>query len=149
MAFRVAGGRIRGFRSLRPIWPDLSGAFEDIRREALVERLVARRRAPGEGTAAAGCAGAPSNFELRQPVRSSISVRWPEPPDPEDESEPCGNPDVYTAETWEDHDIRVENPDDSEQYVMVKRLDTVCFLRGDGTQVQLDLTKIWQTIEAE
>lgn len=118
----------------------------DIQRETLIERLVARRRAPGEEAVAAGCAGGPSNFNLNT-VRSNPSVSWPEPPNP-DADAVCDNPLVYTIETWTCHVDEVPNDDDPSLVYEVLRFDTMCFKTAEGRLVQLDMTKAWQTIEA-
>lgn len=122
------------------------GPFEDIRREALVERLVARRRAPGEDSDASGCAGVPANFVEPSTGGGSVSVTWPDEPDDPDEGSPEAA--VYTAVWWELEDVRVENPEDSEQYVITKRILQARYRRPDNTEVTLDNRPIFDDFPA-
>jgi len=114
------------------------------RTQRLVERLVKRRRAPGEDTEASVCIGGPANFSPRQ-FTGTTRVTWPNdnPPD-----EPDAAPEIYTAIWWELEDVRVENPEDSEQYVITKRILQARYRRPDGSEVQLDNQPIFADFPA-
>ena len=127
-----------------PSLAEIFGPGEDIRREALVERLVARRRAPGEDAVAEGCAGAPSNFIKPPTSRTTITVSWPDTPAEEQAPEA----EIHTAIWWDLEEVRVENPEDSEQYVITKRIKQARYQRPNGTEYQQDYRPILTAISA-
>ena len=114
------------------------------RHDRLVERLVAKRLAPGEGQTASLCVGAPSRFEFI-PLPRYPSVIWPDGETPEErEDEPL----LYEAVWWELEDVRVENPDDSDQYIITKRIVQARYKGPDGREHQFDNRPIFADFPA-
>jgi hypothetical protein len=114
------------------------------RTQRLVERLVKRRRVPGEDEEASVCIGGPANFD-RRTFSGTTRVNWPndEPPDEMPDEVP-----VHIAVWWEGHEIRVENAQDSEQFVDTFRLDKVRWRKPGGEEYEQDASPIWAKIEA-
>jgi hypothetical protein len=105
-------------------------AFRE-RKDQALERL---RAVPGESFEAELCWGeAPSNFPgTSDDPSSGFSTSQPDDEDEPAEPGPAG--DLAWTEEWEKNKrntekIRVENPDDAEQYVMVERLK-VLYMRA-------------------
>ena len=124
---------------------DILVDFYADRTQRLVERLVKRRRAPGEDTEASLCIGGPADFDHFE-ATSRVTVTFPGGnPDnpPEDEALQ-----TYLAVRWELEDVRVENPADSEQYVITKRIKQARYRRPDGSEVQLDNRPIFADFPA-
>lgn len=96
-----------------------------------------RRLLAGEDTDASICAGGPSRFlrqDLEEPFRmpdfsSRIEVIWPDRP-PGDGGEGDGDDEgaaIYD-EIWREVEvIRIENPEDSEMWVDVERIQSIAF----------------------
>lgn len=107
-----------------------------------------RQPLPGEEDAAFISWGAPSRFitpQLTQPVTSSTSfggagggsfrVIWPDADKPkksEIERE-------YTEIEREVETIKITNPDDAQQYVMVERISEISFRAPDGSTAKFVL----------
>lgn len=116
----------------------VSGSFGDAVRgftaaELLLQRLVKQRPADGEESAAEAIWGKPSNFQVADinelgTVNEGTVVVWP------DDQGTFVTP--ITTINFEETErtvttVRVENPDDSDQYVMVKRVETITFKGPD------------------
>jgi hypothetical protein len=88
--------------------------------------------------------GGPSSFTITDPEKNtnpSVTYHWPDDGNKDDEPK-----EIHIAEydevsrCWET--IRVENPEDSEQYVMVRNSTRVVFVgRDDGRYIALNLAK--------
>ncbi|WP_027037873.1 hypothetical protein [Mesorhizobium ciceri] len=103
--------------------------------EDVLKRALARVPAEGDGEAHFRFGG-PSSFTLTQPDAKSnpgTTVTWPDDGNQDDEPK-----DIHIIEfdevsrCWET--IRVENPDDAEQYVMVRNTTRIVFLGRDDQQ---------------
>jgi len=86
--------------------------------------------------------GKPSDFDITtpnqptQPSYTSVTVNMGTSPQPDDIV-------LYTYnEVWrQESDVRVENPDDPEQYVMVARTESIIFeSQDDGFYLQFNFT---------
>ena len=119
--------------------------FHAERTARLIERLTARRRAPGESDEATLCVGVAANFD-DVTVTSHVSVRWPDGP-PDDPPDDAGVL-HYEAIWWDTEDVRIENPDDAEQYVIDRRVKRVRYLGPDGRQHEYDNRPIWAETES-
>ena len=117
-----------------PGMSEIFGPAGDIRREALIERLVARRRAPGEETVASGCAGAEANFTPPTNSRISVQINWPNEPD----DDPTDDAPRYSEQSAVVREVRVTNPDDAEQYVDILARNASKLRRDDGTEFWID-----------
>jgi hypothetical protein len=103
-----------------------------------------RKPLPGEDGEAFISWGASSRFirpNLSEPLRSDTSlgeggfkITWPK-----DEEEEEKTVRQYSEISRETETIRVENPDDEEQYVMVERINTIDFSSPDGSTVRFIL----------
>lgn len=95
--------------------------------ELLLQRLVKQRPKDGEESAAEAIWGKPSNFQVADinngsEVTEDTVVIWPD-----DQGNFSTSPVVtinFTEVDKETEDVRIENPDDSEQYVIVRRRKT-------------------------
>jgi hypothetical protein len=104
-----------------------------------------RQPLPGENDLAFISWGAPSRFitpQLTQPVTSSsrfgsggFRVTWPEDEKPQ-KSEVNR---IYAEISRTVDTIKVENPDDPEQYVMIERIDEIEFRAPDGSTATFKL----------
>ncbi|MEK9752502.1 MAG: hypothetical protein VW338_04725 [Rhodospirillaceae bacterium] len=97
--------------------------------DKLVNRLIARRPGPSDGEASLRWGG-PSRFEARAPEYPTITITGGS-----DDQDVIDELDVPTLE-FEEHErtvseIRVENPDDPDQYVMVERIETITWRGPD------------------
>lgn len=129
--------------------PVLSGIFREWEEsQRMLDRLVLERPAENEEAEAYDRFGKKSDFDLvfsggdrfvaEQP---SINVIWPKDPECDEDSILAGTlladecdeekPKVleYTEVNRVSEDVRVENPDDSDQYVIVQRVKEM-LLRG-------------------
>lgn len=110
----------------------------------LLKRLVALRELPRENQEADLRWGKPANFlrlvsgGVEVPEQPTLIVIWPENSE-EEETEQEPPPLVYNEESRVVETIRVENPDDSEQYVDVERITSIVFRGGDGRRHQFNL----------
>lgn len=99
--------------------------------EAILQRALARVKPEGDGEAHFRF-GKPARFEqATQQSGPSIRVEYP------DDTGQIDDPEIVVLDfdeiDREEETIRVENPADSEQYVMVKRCKRILFLgRADG-----------------
>ena len=92
-----------------------------------IRRLIARRPGPFDGEATARW-GRPANFETRAPDTVSHTIQWPED---EEEIEVQVPEMIFDELDREEEEVRVENPDDPEQYVIEARPTQVRFLGPD------------------
>lgn len=100
---------------------------------------------PGEGSDAYIAWGAPSRFispQITQPVTSSTSfggggyrVEWPD--DTKKNKSKVKREYTETSRTVDT--IRIENPEDKTQYVMVERIEEIEFRAPDGSTVVFKL----------
>lgn len=114
------------------------------RGERFLTRLLARKPSVDEEAEAHVRWGGPSDFLLTLrggpryiPVVEIIN--WPEDRDGEEEEEP--QPILEWTEvpgTRETSDVRVENPDDADQYVIVQRAEKVLFHTHEGEYIRLN-----------
>lgn len=104
--------------------------------DLLVSRLVKLRPKDGEGAEAEAIWGKASNFSVLDVTEKddggvAVIVNWPK----DDTSLDGFEVDVPTLEFEEFHRtvtvVRIENPDDSDQYVMVERIDDITFKGPD------------------
>jgi hypothetical protein len=95
--------------------------------------------------------GRPSRFEFLDPTgdtNPTVTINWPENPDCEDSilrpfaADGC---DMEGTEVLEYDEVdrletlvRVENPDDPDQYVMVARIEKILFQGPDGRYHQFN-----------
>lgn len=108
--------------------------------DALLKRLLARKELPADDAEASIRWGKTSRFNLIEPEargQPSVTVIWPDDEDEEEEEE--APPLQYDEVSREVSVIRVENPTDSEQYVMVERIESIIFRGPDGVQHQFNL----------
>lgn len=121
----------------------LSASIEDITRTGLSEdvlkRLAARRPPVDMSGEADFRFGKPSRFSIvepEQPTNPSMSVNvggGGDDPPPEDEGVVILEYDEVSGQRTFFEPVRVENPDDAEQYVMVEDTKSILFLgRSDG-----------------
>ena len=95
-----------------------------------------RRRPEGATGDAVLRWGRASNFPVSAKRTLTTIVNWPT--QPEDEEEDLGL--VYTETERITTTVRVENPDDDEQFVDVERIDQITFLGPDGVPRTFVLT---------
>ncbi len=103
-----------------------------------------RQPLPGEDDEAFISWGAPSRFitpQITQPVTSSSSfgggfrVTWPE----DDKPKKSQIERTYTEISRTVDTIKIENPEDSSQYVMIERIDEIQFSAPDGSTATFKL----------
>jgi hypothetical protein len=106
--------------------------------QALLKRLLAKKQLADSDEVANIRWGKASRFTLIEPEakkQPSVTVIWPD--DDGEEEEPA--PVQWTEISRTEETIRVENPDDAEQYVMVARATSVLFRKeDDGTMHQFN-----------
>lgn len=100
--------------------------FTDRQRKQLLDRLLAKRNAPGEEQEAELIWGQASDFNVIDPPRLP-GFRVNNPDTPPEDLPPELQEIEYNEVDRETTMVRVENPNDSEQYVMVERIDTITF----------------------
>lgn len=132
--------------SARPVYPGSSASLERITRQGLgedvLQRLAARR--PEEVDAPATIRwGKSPKFTVRDPVvpeQPYFEVIWPDKNE-DDEDEPPDEVEIqnYTEFSRSVEVVRVENPDDPEQYVEVERIKSIIFAGPQGTYVRFIL----------
>jgi hypothetical protein len=96
-----------------------------------------RKPLPGEGGEAFDSWGGPSRFsrpDISDPIESptrvgggGFKVEWPK-----DDKQDSERVRVYSEIRRETEEVRVENPDDEDQYVMVERIKSIDFSTPDG-----------------
>lgn len=112
--------------------------------EALLSRVLAEKQASGPEEDAEIRWGQAPDFSLllaAAPNQPTTTVIWPDdtqiPPDEPPEDEP---PPLQYEEEWRaEEDVRIENPDDSDQYVIVARIKSIIFRGPDGRRHQFNL----------
>jgi hypothetical protein len=114
------------------------GAAEDVL-QRFVERAE-KRRPPVDDSGVADLRwGEPSRFSLVQaeaPTNPSFTINNNGGPDEEDPVPPEAEVRVYTEIQKELEEVRVENPDDAEQYIITKRRLWSLMRAPDGTYAQ-------------
>ena len=78
-----------------------------------------------------GCIGAPSQFQINDPVQTN-GIRW-QVSFPDDEEEDPIEIEWYQEVAKSLVTVRVENPDDPQQYIITKRRTESVLQREDGT----------------
>lgn len=113
-------------------WAIRSGGRDEIL-QRFRDRAIQR---PEDEPEASICWGRPSTFGREEPqaIVPSIIVNFPELNDEEDEA----IDEWQEIERQETDEIRIENPDDSDQYVMVVDVVSMLFQRPDGRKVRLN-----------
>lgn len=111
---------------------------------ALLDRLLSKRRAPGEETEASITWGQAAEFEveeLRPPEVPEVrGIRVVNPDTGEEESPPDDRTITYTEVNRTTHVTRVTNPQDEIQYVDIEVIDDITFQRSsDGAYIRLVL----------
>lgn len=103
--------------------------------EDLLKRFVAQRELPRPDQVADLRWGKPADFQdlLRA---ATVTVIWPADDNADDEEPP---PLQYNEEARATETIRIENPEDSEQYVEVERITSIIFRGPDGRRHQFNL----------
>lgn len=114
-------------------------SFDDDRGERFLARLLARKPSEDEDAEAQVRWGKASQFIAQmqgtQYLPTINIVNWPDfPGNEEDEEE-------ETVIDWNElarttSDVRVENPDDDEQYVIVQRVETITFQTPEGKRIR-------------
>jgi len=96
---------------------------------ALLDRMKARQLAPDEEAEAEIIWGQPTQFAALQPgTEPTVTINLPDEEEPDEEE-----PDLQWQEVWrEEEEVRVENPEDSEQYVIVANVVRIRFLGPDN-----------------
>ena len=125
------GGGLVGFETDAAVRGFLSS---DPYAQRVIRRLIARRPGPSDSEASIRWGG-PSRFEARAPVFPTVTVN-----DDDDQDDVNLTVNIPVLEFTEDErteeEVRVENPDDSEQYVIVARATEIIFrgpdLRPEG-----------------
>lgn len=105
-------------------------------RDAVLQRLIDRRPPEADSGEANIRWGAPSTFGFQKGnigIGPEVIINWPDPEDPE---EPDEAPEEVTLDftevaRTETEERRVENPDDEDQYVMVKDVSVIVFSGPD------------------
>jgi len=112
--------------------------------ERFLARLLARKPSEDQDAEAQVRWGGPSDFvaqmEGNQQFLPTINiVNWPDFPDGEEDEEPQPVLDwIEIPGTRVTSDVRVENPDDEEQYVIVQRTEKAIFQTHLGEIIRLN-----------
>jgi len=119
------------------------GSIQDNGGERFLARLLARKPSEDEDAEAHVRWGKPSRFVSQltgQRFLPTVNiVNWPDFPDGEEDEEP--QPVLDWTEipgTRVTSDVRVENPDDPEQYVIVQRTEKAIFQTHIGEIIRLN-----------
>jgi len=112
----------------------------------ILQTLAAKRAALVATSEASIRWGKPSNFSVVGGGGSivggsgggTVVVIWPPDTPPEDPPKQEPPPFQYNEEWRSTSKVRVENPDDSEQYVMVERVESIIFRGQDNKRIQLN-----------
>lgn len=94
-------------------------------------RIETLREAPGTSETSNLCWGIPSSPLL------GTSVKTRNPTDPPERDKPDQTEITWQEQSRKTKKIRVENPDDAEQYVMVERIEEIVFTQPSGPRVKL------------
>lgn len=107
-------------------------------RDAAIQRLVDRRPPEADGSAANIRWGKPSGFGFSPGgfgiVTTTVIYPTPDPDDPDSVPEDI-TLDFTEVSREETDEIRIENPDDEDQYVMVKDVTVIVF---EGPDIRPD-----------
>ncbi|TBB28120.1 hypothetical protein ELH48_13630 [Rhizobium ruizarguesonis] len=109
--------------------------------DRFLARLLARKPSEDEDAEAQVRWGKASSFvqQLKgEKILPTIQiVNWPDFPgnDKDDEEEPVIDWQELARTT---SNVRVENPDDSDQYVIVQRVETITFQTPEGKRIRLN-----------
>ncbi|RUW79622.1 hypothetical protein [Mesorhizobium sp. M2A.F.Ca.ET.067.02.1.1] len=111
--------------------------------ESVLKRALSKIK-PDQGGEAHTRFGKASRFTLTSPdqkTQPSVTIIWPDDNNKNDEPKEIHISEYdWVSRCWET--IRVENPDDSEQYVMVKNIYRIVFQgRDDGRFIALNLPR--------
>lgn len=102
----------------------ISGPFESFRERR--DQALARLRAPpGETQEATLCWGGPGNYQFSTTAEQGGGFNTRDPKD--DKDDPKEKVLEWHETSRKTKTVRVENPEDSEQYVMVKRIEKIAF----------------------
>lgn len=117
--------------------------FDDDRGERFLARLLARKPTEDDEAEAHVRWGGPSNFLLTlrggpKMIPVVEIINWPETPEGEEEEPIVIREWSEVPGTRESSEVRVENPDDPEQYVMVKRTERTIFRTDTGDFIRLN-----------
>lgn len=112
--------------------------------QRLLDRLKAKRRKPGAEAEASITWGQASQFETVKGYPDVYLRTSGDQPQQQDDGTTSNEPDVPQTRTYTElgrtvETVRVENPDDSTQYVMVDRIKSITFSAPDGTPVRFVL----------
>lgn len=108
--------------------------------ERFLARLLARKPSEDQDAEAQVRWGKASDFVQalsgRKFLPSIQIINWPDFPgnDEDEEEEPVIDWEEIARTT---SDVRVENPDDSDQYVIVQRVETITFQTPEGERIRL------------
>jgi len=109
--------------------------------ERFLARLLARKPSEDEDAEAQVRWGKASDFvqalKGEKFLPSIQIINWPDFPgdDKDDEEEPVIDWHELARTT---SDVRVENPDDSDQYVIVQRVETITFQTPEGKRIRFN-----------
>jgi hypothetical protein len=115
--------------------------FQMMEVQPTVDNTKPQRPMPGEDAEAFAKWGGTSRFisQPQNPIETfgygGFTATWPDPP-PREPEEPDPPEVTYTEVSRQEHEIRVENPEDKEQYIMVKKIKTIKMKRNDGVIVE-------------
>jgi hypothetical protein len=99
-------------------------------------RIAAQQPPPVAPDAAEIRWGKASNLEA---VTPTLTVIFPDDSDTPDDPSQQEPPPFQYEETWRQvSKIKVANPDDADQYVMVERVEKIIFRGEDGRRIQLN-----------
>ena len=116
----------------KPVFASLEKITRQSAAEAILQRALAKVKPEGDGEAHFRFGKAARFEQATQQSGPSIRVEYPD-----DSGGQMDDPEIVVLDfdeiDREEETIRVENPDDSEQYVMVKRCKRILFQgRADG-----------------
>jgi hypothetical protein len=108
---------------------------------SFLARLLARKPSEDQGAEAHVRWGKASSFVVAlhggQFLPSVNIVNWPNFPKNEDDDKEQPVKDWFEL-SRETSDVRVENPDDSDQYVIVQRVEKIIFQTPEGERIRLN-----------
>lgn len=121
----------------------LAPSFDDDRGERFLAKLLARKPAEDQDAEAHARWGKPSQFVAQLHGQKFLPVvnivNWPDFPEGGEGEQPQPVLDWNEiAGTRQTSDVRVENPDDPEQYVIVQRTESAIFQTHKGEIIRLN-----------
>lgn len=132
---KIYAGRLTYFnRSIEKI--NRAGLSEEV-----LKRLAARRPIVDDSGEADFRFGGPSRFELvnvTPPTQPGYNVNTGGGPDEEEEVPPEAQLLIYPEVYKEMEEVRVENPEDAEQYIITKRRTFSIFLSPEGNYLKFE-----------